>query len=292
MPNFSFFSSFDKADVVLMSAGGIILLIAAGRHLRSARRDPLRGAPLRPNVLSLTWVWLAMMGYLSAALVAGLVVAGLHRDPFAPEAASAWRQILVGNLMQVFVIGVMLWIARQTFAAGRRSLGLGRRPLSRDLVEAVYGWLVAVCLCTLIAWGTEWLIYYFAPDSELPIHTVFVALQQSSTPMIVRVVAVVGALVLAPVGEELFFRGIIQTCIHKAVPARFGSLRHRWVAIAATALLFGAMHYGTPQHIPALTCFGVVVGYLYERTGSLTLPILVHMLFNAKTMLWYYLQTA
>jgi membrane protease YdiL (CAAX protease family) len=51
-------------------------------------------------------------------------------------------------------------------------------------------------------------------------------------------------------------------------------------------VIFGAMHGPTPQHVPALMVFGCILGYVYERTGSLVLPILVHMMFNGKSLLW------
>ena len=69
-------------------------------------------------------------------------------------------------------------------------------------------------------------------------------------------------------------------------------VRHRWWAIGVTAVLFGLVHYTTPHHVPALAAFGFVLGYLYERYGSLTVVMLVHMLFNAKTLLYEFLRHA
>ncbi len=39
----------------------------------------------------------------------------------------------------------------------------------------------------------------------------------------------------------------------------------------------------TRPFIPALIVLGLILGYLYERCGSIVVPILVHMLFNGKT---------
>jgi membrane protease YdiL (CAAX protease family) len=38
--------------------------------------------------------------------------------------------------------------------------------------------------------------------------------------------------------------------------------------------------------VPAIALFGLILGLLYERSGSLVGPIVAHALFNAKTMLW------
>jgi membrane protease YdiL (CAAX protease family) len=64
------------------------------------------------------------------------------------------------------------------------------------------------------------------------------------------------------------------------------------VAVGAAAVLFGLMHWGTPHHIPALIVLGLILGYAYERTGSLRVPIMIHILFNAKSLLWYALTAA
>src|SRR5690606_13618209 len=98
-----------------------------------------------------------------------------------------------------------------------------------------------------------------------------------------------GALLLAPLSEELLFRGIFQTGLRRLLPGRPGSVRHRWLAILLASLVFGLMHLAVPQHVPALIVLAVILGYQYERTGSLVVPIFVHILFNAKSLLWHWL---
>jgi hypothetical protein len=68
-------------------------------------------------------------------------------------------------------------------------------------------------------------------------------------------------------------------------------MRHRWLAVLITAVLFGMMHFNVPQHVPPLIVFGFILGFLYEKTGSLYVPVLVHVLFNGKSLLWYQLHT-
>ncbi|WP_226163213.1 CPBP family intramembrane glutamic endopeptidase, partial [Hymenobacter terricola] len=77
---------------------------------------------------------------------------------------------------------------------------------------------------------------------------------------------------LAPVFEELLFRGVILQ----------GLLRSQrpWVAIGQSALLFGIMHFNPAQSLNALF-IGLLFGWLYYRTRSLWLCIASHCLFNA-----------
>jgi membrane protease YdiL (CAAX protease family) len=237
-------------------------------------------------------VWLALLAY-GVAMLVGQTLASFHHPAGLSEAELKLQQsILAGNIMQVLVIVAGLWIARQTFVAGWRGFGLGRDPLFRDLFAGIAGFLAAFCLCTVVAWLTEWLISRLAPQFKMPTHTVFEALRHPATSTLVSWVAFWGAFVLAPVGEEILFRGIFQTGLHRATPPRWHSLRHRWIAIAIASLIFGLMHWPVAQHVPALTVLAVVLGYQYERSGSLIVPIIVHILFNAKSLLWHWLQTA
>ena len=83
---------------------------------------------------------------------------------------------------------------------------------------------------------------------------------------------VVAATVVAPMGEELFFRGLL-----------FGWLRSRWrwpSAALAAAILFALAHASWALLAPlALVGFGLC--WLYERSGSLWPPVLAHATVNA-----------
>lgn len=194
--------------------------------------------------------------------------------------------VLAANLAQVLMIAACLSIAWLTCPRGWKHFGLGRRPLSSDVVWAVAAWLAALLICSLLYYGSIVVWKLFWPGSIPPEHTVLTVVKDPEMGMVLRIIAIAGAVILAPIGEELFFRGLLQSGVKKLAFVRWGSWQHRWIAIAVAATLFGLMHTVTPQHIPALIALGAILGYAYERSGSLVLPILVHMLFNSKTLLW------
>jgi membrane protease YdiL (CAAX protease family) len=82
-------------------------------------------------------------------------------------------------------------------------------------------------------------------------------------------VGVVG--LVAPVVEELFFRGYIQTRLVR----RWG----RWAGICVTSLLFGLSHLDPLQSTCAVT-IALFLGWIVERTGSVWPTILLHCLNN------------
>jgi membrane protease YdiL (CAAX protease family) len=76
----------------------------------------------------------------------------------------------------------------------------------------------------------------------------------------------------APVAEELFFRGYVQTRLEE----RFGA----GPAIAVTSLLFGLFHMNLPQGVFA-GFFGLLVGWVAWATRSVRISIAVHAVNNA-----------
>lgn len=83
--------------------------------------------------------------------------------------------------------------------------------------------------------------------------------------------AIIGACVLAPILEEMLFRGIIlRSFLHQ-----YG----RWAAIVGSAALFGLAHMNIYQFAAALV-LGIIAGWLYERTRSLLPCIALHAAYN------------
>lgn len=94
-------------------------------------------------------------------------------------------------------------------------------------------------------------------------------------PLLNALAVVVLVTVIAPLGEELFFRGFF-----------FGALRNwrGWVVGATlTGALFGLIHVGSAPvgYLVPLAFFGFGLCLLYEKTGSLYPPIALHALNNS-----------
>jgi uncharacterized protein len=87
--------------------------------------------------------------------------------------------------------------------------------------------------------------------------------------------------VLAGIGEEVFFRGLIQPKIRLYT----GSIH--W-GIWLTAIIFSAIHMQFYGFLPRMF-LGAIFGYLYVYSGSLVYPILAHIFNNSITVLLIYL---
>lgn len=90
------------------------------------------------------------------------------------------------------------------------------------------------------------------------------------------IAAVLAVCVVAPLLEEMLFRGIVLRGFLQRYP--------RWQAIFMSALLFGAAHMNIYQFLVGLV-MGTVLGWLYERTRSLIPCIALHAAYNITTLL-------
>ncbi len=98
--------------------------------------------------------------------------------------------------------------------------------------------------------------------------------EQASSSVIgsVNVFAIIGVVILAPIIEEVLFRGIIYKGLKSIAPM--------WVAIIAQGLIFGLMH-GNIIWSTATCIISFALVFLYERTKSLAAPIIAHIALNS-----------
>jgi membrane protease YdiL (CAAX protease family) len=90
------------------------------------------------------------------------------------------------------------------------------------------------------------------------------------------ILAVLGLGLLAPVGEELVFRGIVQQACRRMLSPIMAAI--------LSGLLFAVLHF-QPWFLAGLGLMGIVLGLVYELSGSLTATILVHSAYNLSVLL-------
>jgi hypothetical protein len=93
-----------------------------------------------------------------------------------------------------------------------------------------------------------------------------------------KLLGVMVFVVIAAVGEELFFRGALQRMLRVRLAP--------WLSVVASAALFAGFHFDL-IHAPFLVVAGLSLAWLYERSGRLWVPLGAHVLHNGIT----YVQT-
>lgn len=161
------------------------------------------------------------------------------------------------------------WIAAYRYGGAGAQFGLnwaGWRSAWRGIVAAI-GLVIVLTLYHL-------LLERVAPSWCAQIEAEAAAQKaQLSGPWPLMFLA---AAVIAPLGEELFFRGFIYQGLAARWPAA--------LAIGCSALLFGLVH-GMLWNLPALTLIGVTAALLLRRSGSLWPAFTCHATFNALSLL-------
>ena len=90
------------------------------------------------------------------------------------------------------------------------------------------------------------------------------------------------AIVIAPVTEEVLFRGILYPFVKQRGYPK--------AALLGSAILFGALHLNLMTFVP-LTFLGLILAWLYDTTDNLAAPIFAHSLFNFDNFLQAVLET-
>ena len=94
---------------------------------------------------------------------------------------------------------------------------------------------------------------------------------------------VLSIVALAPLGEELLFRGLIYRSLRDGLARRLPVSLAMAVGAAASAALFAWAHgaEGQEQQLWQLAVVGLVMVLAYELTGSIAAPVMLHSLNNS-----------
>jgi len=82
--------------------------------------------------------------------------------------------------------------------------------------------------------------------------------------------------ILAGLGEEMLFRGLIQQWVAGWVAGPSGP----WVGLAAAAVLFGLAHAITPGYVVLAGLMGLYLGWVWIASGNLLAPIATHAVYD------------
>lgn len=176
--------------------------------------------------------------------------------------------IAAGTVTSLTLLGSALVGARlsKTPAAVRLRLGPSRLGWGRTAVAAAGA--------VAVSWGYSSLIPLTGLDGIGMIHLFDKAFEDATPGFLALAVLVIG--LSAPIGEELFFRGFVQT--------RLSQRWTRWAAIVTTALAFGLIHMDLIQS-PFAVLAGLYLGWLTEIAGSVRPAVVAHVANNTLSVL-------
>jgi len=244
----------------LLVVAAILPYCAASLAFGSFRWQALAGIALLAGLVSFWYVVLpqkSAVDLLLLALMAGVVLAkvfpSLYERPH--------------DRLPLEVLGQAMWIRTGAFAllSVRRvqGVGFGFWPSLREWRIGALFFLLMLPVVAALAW---WIGFgKFHPPEATWI----------KTPVIV-VLYFFGGLWVLSLGEEFFFRGLLQQWMT-------GWLRNQWAGLIATALLFGAVHLpyqAFPNWRFALLAAvaGIFYGLAFRQASSIRASMVTHAL--------------
>lgn len=262
-------AGFGPLGIWLAIAGGIALSVAISAGIAlPILRTQFRSRPLAevpwgsPDAVLVFFLLLSFLYLISFS-------GGDARPPEPPEGESRIPAILGDIAFQILFAGGIAGLAairlRRSPAA---DLGL-LRPLRLREAGALAGLLIA-WIPAQIGSYLGWLCVLDRIGVRFDLQTPIQILRDGGTAE--RSLVVIFAVALAPVCEETVFRGYLHGGLRRVLG--------RGPSLFMTAALFALFHHHLPVLLP-IFLLGLLLGLLYERSGSLWAPIGFHALFNA-----------
>jgi membrane protease YdiL (CAAX protease family) len=261
----------------LTAATAALLALAAGVAL------PVYLLFYRPVGDERTW-GLAEIGAISILFMLTLPVAFVLAGVAEPLTLTGFSAATLAQ--NGLFVGLSAYVVAIRYRQDLARLGLR----AADWPRAVALGAGAAILTVPVAMGAEHVAVFLLGLVEGPAQAAARAAAEHLTDPLLPVLSTLGGpleaawflalvVVVVPVGEEVFFRGLV-----------YGALRARWGAVAAavaSALFFTAVHLQVVHALPIFV-LGVILAGLYERTGTLVPAIVAHAANNvvAVVALW------
>ena len=225
------------------------------------------------NPESLLWLGCTFM----LALAPGAAFAGLFEDGSIAQMAAN-----VTALPVAILVAVVVW-----FQANRRiyqspirladTFGFNRNNTGRCLLLGLVTGMVLVHIARTLALMSSVLIQAFGDQVEPQKLVTLIAEESAKKENIPTLIFfVVMSVAVAPIAEEILFRGILYPAIKQ--------IGHPLLAAIGTALLFALFHVNLLT-FASLTVVALGLIALYEFTDNLLAPITAHAVFNASNLI-------
>ena len=236
---------------------------------RFQRRPPTPLFKVEPKPWGLSELALAILAFLVVNLLVFLASAAFGNDD-----QLAWLFTLTSTLiMNVAFVAALPWLFARRGLDWRRLFGIdpARRPQGLGYGLVFYFAMIPPLVIVTILSTVLCQVFHIRPAPQ----PVVELLTFTDSGWMLGLVVLL-AVVVAPVFEEILFRGFA----YPALKQRWGT----WKALVLVSTAFAVVHLHAPS-IGPLFALGLAFALGYELTGSLLAPILMHSLFNGANVL-------
>ncbi|MGA2442099.1 MAG: CPBP family intramembrane glutamic endopeptidase [Tepidisphaeraceae bacterium] len=263
--------------IPIATAASIAVAIALGVFNPKRILGPQRLSPGESPLVLFRAIGFALAAWAISLLLIGAVHHSLtkQRNDPATTRLSDPETVIYSGVMELAVFAAMLAATLSTRLDGIRRVGISPRRIPSGLIAGAFAIALALPLIGCVDGLTQCTLEYL--HKSPPPHQLLEILKSNPPPWL-RAADVLAAGAVAPLAEEMFFRGLLQTLLRYL-------FKRSWPAVLLAAAAFAMMHSWWTW--PQIFFLGICLGYAYERTGNLWMSITMHALFNL-TSIWLF----
>jgi len=178
------------------------------------------------------------------------------------------RMIFNSTVMDILAIMLIAHFALIQYGARLSSIGLSFKDVSKNIFFGITGYIAAIplFLVTIIIIIAITKLVGYVPERQ---RVVDLFLKEENTGFLLY--SSIFAAVFGPFAEELFFRGFLYGAVKKKIGVLYAAF--------FTSAIFAMLHANIVGFFPIMI-LGVLLVYVYEKTGSLISSITVHIFHN------------
>ncbi len=221
--------------------------------------------------LSLMMVWVFAVTIVAQYIVGYLLIWIVGKDNFGLPVWSAIYSALSYALALLLIILVPQKLFKK-WKVTRESLGLKNLPTWTDIGLAPVGYFVALILSGAATWLFSNFSWFDASETQ----DVGFSLMLGGAD---RIIAFITLVVLAPIAEEIIFRGWLYGKLREKTSEITNNILSIVISSLLTSLLFGLVHFQWNVAVDVF-CVSIVLCALREITGTIYAGMLAHMLKN------------
>ncbi len=249
--------------ILAAKAGKREILKVTGRHLRV--RWGLR------DIFKLAIIFV-FFGY-----IIQIIEAQLLSSLSGQKSLLQFLPLLNTGIMDLLILGFIVYFVKVKYGQKVAAMGLKIKAAPKLIFLAILSYIAFVPVLTFLLSLLIWLAASF--NYQPPQQIIFeLFLQEEKLWLLVY--SAIMVVVLGPIVEEIFFRGFA----YNAVKKKWG----RQTAMVLTAAVFAGLHGNLIGFLPIMV-LGLLLAYVYEKTGSLIPAITIHILHNGLMITFLFL---
>lgn len=193
------------------------------------------------------------------------------------EKTPIFMPLLNTGIMDLAILGLIIYFVKVKYGQAISAIGLKVKNAARLALLAVLGYIAFLPILTFLLLMIILISTLFNYQPPQHILYNFFLEEKRFWPMFFSIFMVVA---LGPVVEEVFFRGFAYNAIKK----RWGAPK----ACVLVSIVFAGLHANLIGFFP-IFALGLLLAYMYEKTGSLVPSITIHILHNSSMMIMLFL---